>query len=242
VIARHANGADIADIARTVGVSRTTVYRYLRHGPPERKRPSRPPGLRVIAPWGPYLLRRWEEGCHTATRLWMEIRERGFAHSVTTVQRFVVQLRRSGPEAGIQGRSAFTGPRGPSARRVASLILQRAEQRTAVQQAYLERLSRGDPAIATAARLTDRFLTLLRQRQGGQLEAWLVEAQQSAVDDLRRFACGLQEDRAAVQAGLTLDYSNGQTEGQITRLKLVRRTMYGRGSFELLRQRLLGAA
>jgi transposase len=116
------------------------------------------------------------------------------------------------------------------------------EQRAAGQRAYLERLSQGDPAIATAARLAGRFLALLRERQGSQLEAWLVEAQQSEVDDLRRFACGLQDDRAAVQAGMTLDYSNGQTEGQITRLKLVRRSMYDRGSFELLRRRLLGAA
>lgn len=242
VIAQHANGADIADVARTVGVSRTTIYRYLRQGPPERKQPGRPPGRRVLAPWEPYLLRRWAEGCHNASRLWREIREQGFVHSITNVQRFVVRLRQAGPVASIQGRSAFTNSRGPSARRVASLMLQRAEQRTAVQQAYLERLCQGDPAIATATRLTWRFLTLLRQRQGSQLEAWLVEAQQREVGDLRRFACGLQDDRAAVQAGLTLNYSNGQTEGQITRLKLIRRSMYGRGNFELLRQRLLGAA
>ena len=97
-------------------------------------------------------------------------------------------------------------------------------------------------SFAAVAHLADSFLTLLRRRQGEQLEAWLAAAQQSDVGDLRRFARGLQDDRAAVQAGLTLGSSNGQTEGQITRLKLIRRTMDGRGSFELLRQRLLGAA
>jgi len=59
---------------------------------------------------------------------------------------------------------------------------------------------------------------------------------------MRRFALGLRNDAGAVHAGLTLSYSNGQTEGQINRLKLVKRAMYGRGTFEILRQRVLHAA
>ena len=70
----------------------------------------------------------------------------------------------------------------------------------------------------------------------------MAEAIDSGVDALARFARGLQEDLAAVKAGLTLAWSNGVTEGQIHRLKLVKRQGYGRGGFALLRQRVLQAA
>jgi transposase len=73
------------------------------------------------------------------------------------------------------------------------------------------------------------------------LDAWIEAAAQSGVAELRRFAHGLTEDYVAVRAGLTLEYSNGQTEGQIHGLKLVRRSMYGRGKFDLLERRVLAA-
>jgi|SRR5579884_13287 len=95
--ALRANGACVAQIARTVGISRMTVYKYLREGPPQRKRHSVHGRQCVLEPWEPYLLKRWEEGCRRATVLWREIRAQGFAHSLTNVQRFVNQLRREGP-------------------------------------------------------------------------------------------------------------------------------------------------
>ncbi len=74
-----------------------TVYKYLREGPPQRKRHSVHGKQRVLEPYEPYLLTRWDEGCRMATVLWREIRAQGFAHSLTNVQRFVAQLRREGP-------------------------------------------------------------------------------------------------------------------------------------------------
>ncbi len=90
--------------------------------------------------------------------------------------------------------------------------------------------------------MTQDFATRLRQREGARLDVWIEAAAQSGIDDLTRFALGLRDDYAAVQAGLTLEYSNGQVEGQVTRLKLVRRGMYGRGHFDLLQRRVLSAA
>jgi transposase len=132
VCALHAKGATIMDIARTVGVTRRTVYRYLNDGPPQRRRPTAYGRRRVLEPWEPYLLKRWEEGCHTATRLWREICDQGFAYSVTNVQRFCAQLRRQGgtPQRLARSRSPFTSVRGPTARRVASLFVQRPEEYT----------------------------------------------------------------------------------------------------------------
>src|SRR5262249_51715404 len=82
----------------------------------------------------------------------------------------------------------------------------------------------------------------VRRREGARLPAWLERAEASGVDDLARFATKLREDHAAVQAGLTLRWSNGQTEGQVTKLKLVKRQGYGRAKVDLLRQRVLRAA
>jgi transposase len=96
-----------------------------------------------------------------------------------------------------------------------------------------------DPAVAAAADLADGFLAMLRRREGAQLPAWLDTAEASGIGDLARFARKLRADRAAVQAGLTLRWSNAQTEGQVNRLKLVKRQAYGRANVDLLRKRVL---
>jgi Transposase len=80
---------------------------------------------------------------------------------------------------------------------------------------------------------------MLRERQGERLDPWLAEAAGCEVAALQRFAAGLSDDYAAVRAGLTLPHSNGQLEGQVNRLKAIKRQMYGRASFVLLRQRVL---
>jgi len=99
-----------------------------------------------------------------------------------------------------------------------------------------------DAGIARAHGLSQAFLAMVRERRGHTLEAWVAEATHSGIEELARFARGLQDDLAAVIAGLTLDWSNGVTEGHIHRLKLVKRQGYGRAGFALLRQRVLQAA
>ena len=239
--ALHAHGASVAQVARTVGISRMTVYRYLREGPPQRKRHTVHGRQRVLEPYEPYLLKRWEEGCHTATKLWREIRAQGFAHSVSNVHRFAAQLRREGPPPAGRPRTPLTKPQGPTPRHVAALVVRRPERRSDEQRAYLTHLCAQDPAIATAVGLADDFLVMLRRREGGRLPAWLEQASEGGIDELARFAAALREDLPAAQAGLTLRWSNGQTEGQVTRLKLVKRQGYGRAKFDLLRKRVLRA-
>jgi transposase len=238
----RAAGADIAHIARAVGVSRETVYRYLRlPGPPARMR--LPVRRAVLDPYLPYLERRWAEGCRNGMRLWREIRALGFAHAYSTVARFAAGLRRAegaGQPAAATGQAA--APQPPTARQVARLFLWRPSQGTAERQAYLERVRQADEAVATAYTLTQDFATMLRERLGARLDGWLAEALASAVPALRRFALGLQADLEAVRAGLTEPWSTGPVEGQITKLKLLKRQGYGRAGFTLLRQRVLRAA
>ncbi|GAC1527802.1 MAG: hypothetical protein NVS2B16_35700 [Chloroflexota bacterium] len=87
--------------------------------------------------------------------------------------------------------------------------------------------------------LTQRFCGMVRDRAGNKLDDWLVEAQASGLPQLAGFAKGLERDYAAVKAGLTLEWSNGQTEAQVQRLKLLKRQMYGQAGFDLMRQRVL---
>ena len=116
------------------------------------------------------------------------------------------------------------------------------ERRTARQQAYLTHLQEADDAVATAYALTQDFATMLRERRGASLDGWLTSVSASGVPELRRFALGLQGDLDAVRAGLTEPWSTGPVEGQITKLKLIKRQGYGRAGFALLRRRVLRAA
>ncbi len=83
---------------------------------------------------------------------------------------------------------------------------------------------------------------MLRRRAGERLPDWLAAAEASSIDELARFAGKLRVDQAAMQAGLTLRWSNGQTEGQVAKLKLIKRQGSGRAKVDLLRTRVLRAA
>jgi len=243
VHALHVQGTPIAAIAQQLGVSRPTVYAYLRRDtPPPPRSPQR--AGQVLTPYMPYLLRRWREGCTDSMQLWREIQAQGYGHSARTVSRFVTRLRRAAevgqaPEAQI---SPYTRPQGPSTRAVSFTWVCPDATRTQEAQAYVEQLCQGDTPIVHAYTLTQAFLALVRGRRGEALAAWIAQATQSGIDALGRFARGLQEDLAAVTAGLTLPWSQGPVEGQITRLKWLKRQSYGRAGFTLLRQRLLQAA
>jgi len=241
VVALHTKGAEIADIARAVGISRTTVYRYVRlGGPPERKQPRpRRRGHKVLDPYTAYLLRRWGEGCHTATRLWREIRAMGYRSSYANVMRFLAPLRLPVGQRPSIHRERGTSDPTPTPRQAAMLLLQRPERLHADEQALLTRLCEADATVAAAHMLAQEFAMMARERQGERLDAWIAAAIAADLPDLRRFALGLLPDKAAIRAGLTEEWSNGPTEGHINRLKTLKRQMYGRAKFDLLRQRLL---
>jgi transposase len=239
VRALHVRGAGIMEITRTVGISKMTVYKYLREGPPQRKRHSIHGKQRVLEPYEPYLLQRWSEGCRMATRLWREIQAQGFAYSLTNVQRFVAELRRDGPPPTGRPGTALTKPHGPPPRQVAAIVLRRPERRSDEQRAYLTQLRTEDPTIATTTEFAEDFLVMLRRREGERLPSWLDAAEASDIESLARFARKLRTDLPAVQAGLTVRQSNGQTEGQVNRLKLLKRQGYGRAKVDLLRKRVL---
>ena len=122
------------------------------------------------------------------------------------------------------------------------LVVRRPADRNAAEQQALDQLIQLAPEVASAVELSGRFLALFRERQGHlACASWLADAIASGIPELRRFAIKLRQDEAAVQAACTEPHSNGQTEGQVNRLKLLKRQMYGRANFDLLRQRILAA-
>jgi transposase len=224
-----------------VGASRRTVYRYLAlEAPPERQRPPRS-GRRVLAPYEAYLQQRWAEGCRNRSRLFREIRLLGYQHSARTVSLFLKRLNEHLP-ASTAASSRPLVTRVPSARHVACLLVWRKIQLPGDERDYLVRLCEHEPPIALAYELAQDFANLARERTGQGFEAGLTRATTSGIPELDRFARGLTDDQAAVEAGLSLEWSNGQTEGQVNKLKLLKRQMYGRANFDLLRRRLLQAA
>jgi transposase len=245
VHALQGSGIPVATIARQLGISRPTVYAYLRRGiPPGPKRPQWRPSAQVLMPFVPYLIRRWRESGADSMQLWREIRNLGYAHSARTVCRFITALRRAS-EAGQAPEtqaSPYTRPQRPSARAVSFALVCPVAKRSQDAQIYVEQLCQVEADIARAHGLIQAFLAMVRERRGHDLEAWIAEATDSGIAELARFARGLQDDLSAITSGLTLEWSNGVTEGQVHRLKLVKRQGYGRAGFALLRQRVLHAA
>jgi len=100
-------------------------------------------------------------------------------------------------------------------------------------------MKQADEDVAEAYSLGQRFICMIRDRQPDALLPWLEDALKSGMDTLKGFVCGIQQDLAAVRNALSLPWSNGQTEGQVNRLKLIKRQMYGRANFDLLRKRVI---
>jgi transposase len=238
-------GMTVTAIARRLQITRKTVYAQLqRGGPPEPKTRTARPSDRVLAPYMPYLIERWRQGNVSGQQLWREIQAKGYQHSSSTVRRFIARLRRASeagrpPEVEL---SPYTRAQGPSARSVSFLLVSRPEKRSQLGQLYLEQLCQVETEMAQLYELTLSFLTLVRERRGEDLDAWRTQVAASEIAPIVRFSEGLQDDLAAIKAGLTLPWSNGVTEGQINRLKLLKRQGYGRAHVALLRQRLVQAS
>jgi len=240
---RYQKGASISQIARELQLNWKTVRKYAEADacPQSPHYALRP---RLLTPYEPYLRQRWEEGCHNGSRLYREVAAQGFAGSRILVAVFVAALRRQAA-AGEQNTSpeAKTPQDHLRPHGAAMLVVRRSADCSVAEQQALDHLISLAPEVARAVELSRRFLALFRERRGSwACDTWLADALASGIPELRRFAIKLRQDEAAVRAACTEPYSNGQTEGQVNRLKLLKRQMYGRASFDLLRQRVLQAA
>ena len=122
------------------------------------------------------------------------------------------------------------------------MLLRAVEALTSDERAYRTALLDAEPTVREIQQLDIDFGTLVGTRDAPGLIAWLKRADTSGLPEVRSFAAGLRRDRAAVDAVLSSPWSNGQTEGQINRLKVLKRQMYGRAKLDLLEKRFLYAA
>ena len=237
-------------IARHLRLHRATVTKYLRAAscPHPGPRPNR---RSLIDPWVPFLQERWAAGCRNAQELFREIQALGFPGGRSIVNARLAEWRtgprRPGPYPVAEPAPAdavlpaLPAVKHWSPRRTRGLLLTNEGDLTDDQRAYRSQLRTRCPAIGKARELVQEFWHLVNERDQAALGPWLANARSSGLAELREFAAGIERDRAAVEAALRLDVSNGQTEGQITKVKLLKRAAYGRASLTLLRARLLRA-
>lgn len=233
VIDMFQQGGSMKAIARALNIHRRTVRRWIRAGSfPERVTQSR---RTTVERFADYLESRYQQGCHNATQLWRELREQGFQGGVHAVRRW---FQRWHPERGpmrasplLPARSRITG----SPRQTAWLLLREPPEAAT----YLQELYSRSPEIVASAAVAREFFRMVRERDAQALPVWLESTRATPLD---RFAVHLCRDEAAVRNALRLPWSNGQVEGQVHRLKLIKRQMYGRAKFDLLRLRVLHAA
>jgi transposase len=239
VVTLTQQGVSAHQIARRLGIARATVAKFLRVAAfPDIALHPRP---RQLDRYLPYLRERWNAGEHNVRQLWREIRAQGYPASDIGVRRMVSTWREPAPQPGVPGiplpaREEVTYY---STRKTRWLLWKAEEELSERERAYVATLTQLCPPIAEAQRLLTTFRAILTQRRGEQLEPWLEQCEQSGISELVGFARGLRRDEPAVQATLRYAWSQGPIEGQVNRLKLLKRQMYGRAKFDLLRQRVL---
>lgn len=239
VHALHAAGTSNRQIAAMLRLDRDTVTRYLRaECVPERRTPS----PRRTATYREYLDRKLSEGCRNAAALHRELIADGQAVSYYAVRRYVRRrLLATGRASGSNTPPGDSASRLPTAKQLSFLIVRRPEEREDEEQATVEALTSLDAAMATALALVVQLAAMIRGVSQLPLAEWLATADASDCAELQGFARTLHQDAAAVEAALTTPWSNGPVEGQVNRLKLIKRQMYGRAGFDLLRARVCAA-
>jgi len=237
VVALRKLGMSQAAIAKRVGIGQSTVGNWLAAGAyPET---TRGPYVSRLDPYLPYLFQRWESGCHNMVRLHQELVARGYKGSYASVRDHLVRRLPEGKKNSAKGNELSPAPQSP--RQATFLFLRRPEKLTPEEQADLLTLRQIHPEVERTYDLVQQFAQMLRTRTGEQLDAWLARVVDSQIPDLQSFTLGIERDKPAVVAGLTLPHSNGVVEGKVNKLKLIKRMGYGRAGFPLLRQRVLHA-
>lgn len=262
VLTLHKQGLSQREIANYLKISRTTVARYLHldSDPTEGQRWYSPS---MLDPYLAYLHERWTGGCHNGMKLWRELKEQGYPGSHSMVTRWACQQRRkqgkpmvprkpreASSSSAASAASAATLPKAmattalrtataPAARQLVWYVLRDPQTMAEPEQEVLPKLKVACLELAQAYELVQEFIKMVKNRTPDALDPWLSSVAASKLRDLENFAAGIERDKAAVVAALSLEWSNGQVEGQVNRLKMLKRQMYGRAKFDLLRKRIL---
>ncbi|MBW4509456.1 MAG: ISL3 family transposase [Scytonematopsis contorta HA4267-MV1] len=235
-------------IAKKLGIGRATVFRYLRNSTFIERRGRKDKGQSLVDFYQNYIQKRWNEGCHEAKILFNEIKQQGYKGSYATVTRYMKRLLQD------QGLKKIPKSSRKKIKLVSKLpIISLTPYRLTwlIMGSYDKEISESrreeiiallkaqNTSLASAIDLGLDFISLICKRKVEDLDSWLNQAYNSILSPFHRFAKSLLEDYSAVKAALTLPWSNGPVEGQINRLKMLKRQMYGRAKIDLLNRRFL---
>jgi transposase len=242
VQALAAKGLKVSAIAEQLKMGPRTVKRFLKGLPV-------PPTYTVqytkLTPYKTYLQRRFlEEGCDNARQLFREIRQQGYSGCASVVSSYITQLRPQAAGIDLSKKRKRTKPKPlrektPSPRQVRWWFALSSTRLNEKQQQGLDLICKGEAELLKSYELAQAFREMLVNRKAQGLSEWLKTAQGCGVEEMKSLARGLSQDEAAVRAGINLRWSQGPVEGTINKLKLLKRSMYGRAGFELLRKRVL---
>ena len=228
ILALSKTGMPIKQIVRQTGHSRKLVRQVIQGERNDVFR-TRQSSLDLHLPW---LDDQWASGCRNGAELWRRLKARGFRGSLRVVGEWATRRRRA------EKADAENLQRIPSARTIVRLMTIGRDTLSKAETVTVAAIEAGIPTLVEAREIIADFHVMVRRKAVAALTPWIERARTSLVAS---FASGVAKDEAAVRAAIILPWSNGQTEGQITRLKLVRRQMYGRGNIDLLQARLIGA-
>ncbi len=232
-------GTPIRQIARDLSMSRKSVRRYLRreHCPDWSPGRTRRSGMDTHREWIDACV---AEGRTNASELHRELASKGIRLSYAAVRRYLT--KRMGRAGETRPRANAAKPKAappPSPKQLSFDWIRRAEKRTAEAQARLNAVRASSPVLTEALDLSDEFVALIRKQSTGTLNEWVSRAEISPCPEVRNFAEGIRRDESAVNAAITTRWSNGPVEGHVNRLKMIKRQMYGRAGFTLLKARVV---
>ena len=222
------DGVPLKEIVRRTGHSRKLVRQVSRGQSTDifRTRQS------TLDPHLPFLDAQWAEGCRNGTELWRRLQVQGFRGSLRVVSEWATRRRRA--EKATDKRLQKVLP----ARTISRLMTTARDHLSKADTVTIAAIEARVPPLVEARTLIERFQVMVRNKLVTDIDPWIATASRSLIAS---FARGIIKDKAAVCAAITEPWSNGQTEGQITKLKLVKRQMYGRAKIDLLQARLVGA-
>jgi transposase len=234
VQALHTQGMSLKAIVRELGLARETVRRFARARNVEELLATAHVGSRpsILDPFVDHLHQRWNDGCTTVTRLFAEIQTLGYRGTYATLRGYLRPFR-----IGVSRPPAAARP--PKVRHITSWILRRYTDLNPDEQRKLDDARHRCPHIDALTRHVAAFGDMLTGRHGHRLDEWITAVEADDLPELHSYANGLKRDYDAVRNGLTLAHSSGAVEGQVNRIKMIKRQMFGRAKLDLLRKRVL---
>lgn len=234
-------GVGVRAIARQMKLGRETVKRFVRAGSfPERAKTQR---ARCLDSYHQQLRQLYDSGIHSATELHRQLRSKGFTGSDYAVRRYIAAWRDPAERGRVSGPRPTAKPAKPvrvSSNRLSWLLLKDEIERDADEHKLIDQLLTTCKEIRVGVAMAREFKPALAEHRAEDLWAWTTRATQLEVPaEIRSFAEGLVRDAASVAPAVQLTWSNGRAEGHVNRIKLIKRKMYGRANFDLLRKRVL---